>query len=60
MTELELTMGETPMLDTDRELMRGEFEDFDNMTLPEFQAAVKDRQNELLDLMSKLNGWQTQ
>jgi hypothetical protein len=52
----ELRMKDFPMLDTDRERMREEFEDFDNMTMAEWQAASKKRMDELLDLFNRLGG----
>jgi hypothetical protein len=48
-------MKDFPMLATDRENMRLEFDDFDNMTYAEFQAAVKKRQDEILDFMNELD-----
>lgn len=47
-------MKDTPMLDSDRENMRLEFEGFDDMTLDEFDAASKRRLDELLDLYNEL------
>lgn len=48
-------MKDIPMLDIDRERMREEFENFDNMTVDEWRVAVKKRQNELLDTLNLLS-----
>lgn len=54
--ERELTMGEIPMIDSDRELLRAEFDGFDNMTLLEFQKAKQKRIDDLLDFVNRLGG----
>jgi hypothetical protein len=54
--ERELTMGEIPMLDSDRELLRAEFDDFDSMTLAEFRKAKQKRIDDILDFVNRLGG----
>jgi hypothetical protein len=54
MPEPELRMKDIPLLDSDREALRLEFEDFDEMTLSEFQTAKRKRLDEILDLMNRL------
>lgn len=50
----DIRMKDVPMTDFDRENMRNEWENFDNMTLAEFREAAKKRTDELLDLYNSL------
>lgn len=50
----ELKMKDVPMLDSDRELLRSEFEGFDDMTLEQFRQAKDEKIDSLLDFMNKL------
>lgn len=48
------TMRDIPMLAVDRERMRNEFDGFDDMTPEQFQAAVDERLDDLLDFINDL------
>lgn len=48
------TMRDMPMLLSDREILQGEFEDFDSMTLEEFKLVMEVKVNMLLDLLCAL------
>lgn len=50
----DIKMRDLPMLDVDRERMRNEFDNFDELTLTEFKAAAAQRVDELLDLITML------
>lgn len=47
-------MRDVPMPDVDRERMREEFENFDDMTVDEFRQAARARLDTLLDTMNVL------
>lgn len=49
-----MKMRHMPMLDIDRERMRAEFENFDDMTTEEFAQAVSARAAELAQLIKAL------
>lgn len=55
-----MKMRDLPMLDSDRENMRLEFEGFDDMTIEEFREARKQRMDELLDFVNQLDGKEPQ
>lgn len=51
----EILMRDLPMLDTDRQAMRLEFDNFDDMTMDEFRKASSKRIDELLDFYNRLS-----
>lgn len=54
MTDEETRMRDMPMLDSDRQLMREEFDGFDDMTIDEWHSAVIRKLDSMFDFYNAL------